>query len=129
MGIERLIYNILANPNLRFVIVCGHDSQQAVGHYPGQSFVALARQGIDERRRIVEAQGRRPVLKNLSPKAVSHFRQMVEVIDLIGETDVMKIIMEARRLLRKTLGPPVRLEAGVIWEVQVLFREMPAPGS
>ncbi len=105
LGIERLIHNILANPNLRFVIVCGHDSQQAVGHYPGQSLVALAQQGIDERRRIVAARGRRPVLKNLSPKAVSHFRQMVAVVDLIGETDVMKIIMEARRSAAQNPGP------------------------
>ena len=105
LGIERLIYNILANPHLRFVIVCGHDSQQAVGHYPGQSLVALARQGIDERGHIVDAQGRRPVLKNLSPKAVSHFRQVVEVIDLIGETEVMKVVLEAKRCKARNPGP------------------------
>ncbi|MBM4288358.1 MAG: DUF4346 domain-containing protein [Deltaproteobacteria bacterium] len=105
LGIERLIQNVLANPNLRFVIVCGPDSQQAVGHYPGQSLVALARQGTDDRQRIVDAKGRRPILKNLSPPAVARFREVVEVIDLIGETDVRRILSEVRRCAARNPGP------------------------
>jgi len=104
LGIERLIQNVLANPNLRFVIVCGPDSQQAVGHYPGQSLVALARQGLDERRRIVGAQGRRPVLKNLSPEAVAHFREVVEVVDLIGEAAAGTVIAAAERCASRNPG-------------------------
>ena len=42
LGIERLVSNVLANPHIRFVIVCGPDSRQAIGHLPGQSLVALA---------------------------------------------------------------------------------------
>ncbi|RJR47660.1 MAG: DUF4346 domain-containing protein [Deltaproteobacteria bacterium] len=95
LGIERLIQNVLANPHLRFVIVCGPDSRQAVGHYPGQSLVALARRGIDAQGRILGAQGRRPLLKNLSPEAVANFREVVEVIDLIGETEVAKVVAAA----------------------------------
>jgi len=105
LGIERLIQNVLANPHLRFVIVCGPDSQQAVGHYPGQSLVALARQGLDERWRIVGAQGRRPVLKNLSPQAVAHFREVVEVVDLIGEAAAGKVIAAAERCASRNPGP------------------------
>lgn len=97
LGIERLIQNVLGNPHLRFVIVCGPDSKQAVGHYPGQSLVALARQGLDERRRIVGAKGRRPLLKNLNPESVAHFREVVEVVDLIGETEAGKVIAAAER--------------------------------
>jgi tetrahydromethanopterin S-methyltransferase subunit A len=105
LGIERLIQNVLANPHLRFVIVCGPDSRQAVGHYPGQSLVALARQGMDTRGRIVGAMGKRPILKNLSPEAVAHFREMVEVIDLIGEVNVLQVISEAKRCAARNLGP------------------------
>ena len=43
LGIERLIQNILANPNIRYLILCGPDSRQAVGHLPGQSLLALVR--------------------------------------------------------------------------------------
>ena len=65
LGIERLIANVIANPHIRFVVVCGPDSRQAIGHLPGQSLVALAQSGIDEHQRIIGAKGKRPVLRNL----------------------------------------------------------------
>jgi tetrahydromethanopterin S-methyltransferase subunit A len=37
LGIERLITNTLANPHVRFLLVCGDDTRQAIGHLPGQS--------------------------------------------------------------------------------------------
>ena len=85
LGIERLLQNVLANPYIRFLVVCGADSRQAVGHLPGQSLLAVSRSGLDGQQRIVGAQGRRPFLRNLSPEAVEHFRQSVEVVDAIGE--------------------------------------------
>ena len=114
LGIERLIQNVLGNPHLRFVIVCGPDSKQAVGHYPGQSLAALAQHGIDDRRRIVGAQGRRPVLKNLSPGAVAHFREVVEVVDLIGETTAGKVIAGAERCASRNPGPALSFAASPI---------------
>jgi tetrahydromethanopterin S-methyltransferase subunit A len=105
LGIERLIQNVLGNPHLRFVLVCGPDSQQAVGHYPGQSLVALAQYGLDDRGRIQGARGRRPVLKNLSPEAVARFREVVEVVDLIGEDEATQVILEAQRCAARNPGP------------------------
>ena len=92
LGIERLIGNVIANPHIRFVIVCGSDSRQAIGHLPGQSLVAFSRNGIDERQRIIGANGRRPVLRNLGSTAVEHFRCTREVIDLVGVTDPREIL-------------------------------------
>jgi tetrahydromethanopterin S-methyltransferase subunit A len=111
LGIERLIHNVLANPHLRFVILCGPDSRQAAGHYPGQSLVALAQNGLDDRGRILGAQGRRPLLKNLSPEAVANFREVVEVIDLIGETEVAKIVAAAEWCAARNPGPARSLAA------------------
>jgi tetrahydromethanopterin S-methyltransferase subunit A len=105
LGIERLIQNVLANPHLRFVIVCGPDSQKAVGHYPGQSLAALTLHGINDHKRIIAAQGRRPLLKNLSPEAVAHFREVVEVVDLIGECLSKKVIAAAERCASRNPGP------------------------
>jgi tetrahydromethanopterin S-methyltransferase subunit A len=101
LGIERLIQNVLVNPHLRFVIVCGPDSQQAVGHYPGQSLVALAQHGIDDRRRIIGARGRRPLLKNLSPEDVAHFREVVEVVDPSVKRG-LQVLSEANRCAPKS---------------------------
>jgi tetrahydromethanopterin S-methyltransferase subunit A len=104
-GIERLIRNVVANPHIRHLIVCGRDSRQAVGHLPGQSLVALARSGLDSRSRIVGAQGKRPVLRNISADMVGHFRQTVEVIDRIGESDPRTVVDTARRCANQQPGP------------------------
>lgn len=87
LGIERLIQNISANPHIRHLIVCGTDSRQAIGHLPGQSILALAQGGIDDRARIVGARGKRPVLRNVAAEMVEHFRRTVNVVDRMGETE------------------------------------------
>lgn len=105
LGIERLVQNTLANANIRFVVLCGADSRQAIGHLPGQSLVALSRSGVDERMRIVGAPGKRPVLRNVSREAIEHFRRTVEVVDLIGETSLPKILGAAKDYAAKNPGP------------------------
>jgi tetrahydromethanopterin S-methyltransferase subunit A len=105
LGIERVVTNVLANPNIRFLVLCGEDSEQAVGHLPGQSLVALAANGLDERSQIVGARGKRPVIKNISPGAIDHFRSNVEVIDLIGEARIDRILGIAGECASQNLGP------------------------
>ena len=84
LGIERIIRNILANPHIRFVVLSGDDTEQAVGHLPGQSLVSLLVGGVDDRGRIIGARGKRPVLKNVRRDQIDAFRRQVEVADLIG---------------------------------------------
>ena len=105
LGIERLVQNTLANPSIRFVVLCGADSRQAVGHLPGQSLAALARSGVDEGMRIIGAQGKRPVLRNVSREAVEHFRHTVEIVDRIGETSVPDILATAKACAARNPGP------------------------
>jgi len=105
LGIERLVQNTVANSNIRFVMVCGDDSRQAIGHLPGQSWVALARAGVDEGMRIIGAQGKRPMLRNVSRDAVEHFRQTVEIVDMIGETNVAQIMDTAKACAARNPGP------------------------
>jgi tetrahydromethanopterin S-methyltransferase subunit A len=105
LGIERLILNVVANPHIRFLIVGGTDSRQAIGHLPGQSLVALARAGLDERARIVGARGKRPVLRNISAAAIAHFRRTIEVVDLIGTTDVQEILNTVHTCAARHPGP------------------------
>lgn len=105
LGIERVLVNVLANPNIRFLLLCGQDSRQAVGHLPGQSLLALAHSGIDKENRIVGAQGKRPILRNLEREAVEHFRQTVEVIDMVGKSDAREIATAARECGARSPGP------------------------
>ena len=87
LGIERVIKNILANPHIRFLLLCGIDTQQAVGHLPGQCLESLFQNGVDDRMRIPGARGKRPVLKNLSREQIVAFLDQVELISMIGEED------------------------------------------
>ncbi|MDD2901942.1 MAG: DUF4346 domain-containing protein, partial [Syntrophales bacterium] len=72
---------------------------------PGQSLLALWRNGVNEDSRIIEAQGRRPFLKNISPEMIIHFRQTVEVLDLIGLRDPDGIISAVRACTARNPGP------------------------
>jgi tetrahydromethanopterin S-methyltransferase subunit A len=92
LGIERLIKNVLGNPHLRFLILCGEDTQQAIGHLPGQSLESLFKGGMDERGRIRRARGKRPVLKNVRADQVEAFLEQVELVGLIGEQEEERIV-------------------------------------
>ncbi len=105
LGIERVIQNTLANPNIRFLILCGEDTKQAVGHLPGQSMEALFKFGVDEKMRIREAQGKRPILKNIAPEQLQSFLEQVELVSSIGETDLAIIAEQINACVARNPGP------------------------
>ena len=100
IGIEKIIQNTLATPTLRYLVLCGEDS---AGHFSGQTMLSLFENGVNERMRIVGANGRRPILANTSMQAVAAFTQQVEVVDMIGCTDVEKIAAKIEALTQKPL--------------------------
>lgn len=119
LGIERLIENVLSNPNIRFVVVCGNDSGQQIGHLAGQSLVALARNGVDERKKVIGARGKRPRMQNLSAEAIEHFRRNVEVIDLVGVSNVQEIARHIARCAEQNKGPaPVFASQCIVPRIQ-----------
>lgn len=105
LGIERLIRNTLANPNLRFLVLCGQDTQQRVGHLPGQALVSLFSNGADERKHIRGAAGKRPVLKNLTAEEITAFREQVELLDRIGEERTEVIGRDVAACNERNPGP------------------------
>lgn len=118
LGIERLIRNIVANPHIRFLILCGMDTQQKVGHLPGQSLLALSENGIGDRSRIIGAKGKRPVLRNIDPIVIKHFRKKVEIIDMIGTTTVEELSSAIPRLAERNPGPSAPSEATQSIQIQ-----------
>lgn len=107
LGIERLIRNTIANPNIRFLILCGADSRQTIGHLPGQSLAALGRSGVDKRMRINGAEGKRPRLRNIDRQMVEHFRQSVEILDYVGQEDAESVLEFAREAAKRDPGPTI----------------------
>jgi len=105
LGIERLIRNVLANPHVRRLVLCGEDTTQAVGHLPGQSLESLFVNGLDESGRIRGAKGKRPVLKNVTRAQVDAFLRQVELLTLFGESDVAVVADRTRRAAEGAPGP------------------------
>ena len=85
LGIERLIRNIITNPSIRYLILCGKYSR---GHKAGQAVLALKSNGIGDKWIIMGAVGPRPILKNLSQEELNAFNSHVVVIDEIGTKDI-----------------------------------------
>ena len=105
LGIERIIRNLLANPNIRFLVLCGDDTQQLVGHLPGQSMESLFANGIDDKQRIVGAKGKRPFLKNVTRAQVDAFKSQIQLVSMIGEQDPDRIAQRMVSLHSQNLPP------------------------
>lgn len=88
IGLDKIIKNTIANPALRYLIVAGHDTE---GHYPGQTLLALAANGVNDKLRVVGSQGKRPVLRNVTRQEIEAFRQQVRIVDMIGCEDAVAI--------------------------------------
>lgn len=105
LGIERLIQNVIANPNIRCLVLCGEDTRQQVGHLPGQALESLVANGIDDKGRIAGAKGKRPIIRNLPREAVERFRAQVKLVSLVGETNPKTILDEIVALGVSAPGP------------------------
>jgi len=116
IGIEQIVTYVVSTPHIRFIILCGVDGQQAVGHLPGQSLLALKQNGVDENGQIIGALGKRPVIKNIAPAAVEHFRNQVELIDLIGTQEAGPVLAAYRDCVARNPGPaePYELDEPVM---------------
>jgi tetrahydromethanopterin S-methyltransferase subunit A len=84
IGIEKLICNVVANPNIRYLVIFGPESP---GHQTGEALIKLLENGVDEHRRIIGAQARTPYLFNLPIEYIARFRQQVRIINLVDEGD------------------------------------------
>ena len=89
VGLEKVLCNIVANPNIRYLIVCGPESP---GHLVGESILALEKNGTDPEKRIVGTNAPTPYLFNIPQEYVERFRKQIKVIDLVdeGSPDVLR---------------------------------------
>lgn len=83
-GFEKIICNIVANPNIRYLIVGGPESE---GHSTGEALKALINHGVDDKKRIIGTGAPHPFLYNLSMEMIERFRKQLSLIDLQFEGD------------------------------------------
>jgi tetrahydromethanopterin S-methyltransferase subunit A len=91
IGIEKMICNLVANPNIRYLVICGPESP---GHSTGQTLRALCDNGVGDDSRIIGSEAPTPYLYNIPREAIERFRGQVRLVDLLNEGDP-KLIRDA----------------------------------
>ncbi|MDD1699447.1 MAG: tetrahydromethanopterin S-methyltransferase subunit A, partial [Methanoregula sp.] len=87
LGLEKVIANIVANPNIRFMLCCGTEVK---GHLAGQTMIALHKNGVKEGR-VVGAEGAIPFIENLKDDAIKRFQEQVECVNIMEAEDTKTI--------------------------------------
>ncbi len=101
LGVEKVVANVVSNPNIRFLILCGKEVR---GHRSGDTLAALHRSGIDANNRVVDAKGAVPYIENLTREAVERFRQQIELVDMTGERDKERLLAKALECAARNPG-------------------------
>ena len=83
LGLEKVIANVISDPNIRFIITCGTEVK---GHLAGQTFKALHANGVKEGR-VVKAEGAIPFIENLKDDAIKRFQEQVKIVDIMETED------------------------------------------
>lgn len=78
IGFEKLIWNIVGNPNIRYLVLAGPESE---GHRTGDALKALFANGIDEKGRIIGTEAASAVLYNVPCEVVARFLDQVTLVD------------------------------------------------
>lgn len=102
IGIETMVTNIVANPNIRYLILGGPESP---GHQTGNTLLCLRKNGVDEKRFIIEASAPTPYLYNLSTTAIERFREQITIIDLLNEGDPGLVREAVRTCIQESPAP------------------------
>ncbi len=86
LGIEKVIANIVANPNIRYIVLCW---REAHGHSPAEALECLIENGVesDKRRTIIGATAPTPYLANISLRSIERFRKQLKIVNIIKEDD------------------------------------------
>ena len=84
LGLEKVIANVISNPNIRFVLCVGTEVK---GHLAGESLIALHANGVDGGR-IVGTKGAIPFIENLSADNIKRFQDQVEIVNIMESEDV-----------------------------------------
>ncbi len=102
IGIDKIVKNTIANPNIRFLIIAGKEPE---GHRSGATLLALSKNGVDQDMRVINSPAIHPILANVSLNEVDAFRKQIKTVNLIGCEDISTIcekIVELASTKKKT---------------------------
>ncbi len=102
-GISYLIKNILANPTINHLIVCGQDFFKS-----GEALINFFKNGVDSERKIIGSNAH--VHSNIPLEAVEIVRKNVNLIDLRGREDELLNILNSISVENQRFAEPIILE-------------------
>ncbi len=100
LGLEKVIANIISNPNIRFMLCCGTEVK---GHLAGNTMLALHKNGVKEGR-VVGAEGAIPYIENLKDEAIKRFQEQVELVNIMESEDLNTIKAKMNELKARDPG-------------------------
>ncbi|MDD5189332.1 MAG: tetrahydromethanopterin S-methyltransferase subunit A [Methanoregula sp.] len=100
LGLEKVIANYIANPNIRFMLCCGTEVK---GHLSGQTMIALHKGGVKDGR-VVGAEGAIPFIENLNDAAIKRFQEQIEVVNIMESEDLNTIKAKINELKARDPG-------------------------
>ena len=78
-GINAMIRNVMANPNIRTIVIWGSEMSLS-----GHSLLMFMKNGIDANRKVIK--GRGEIEAEIPDDVIKLFRESIEVVDLRGRT-------------------------------------------
>ncbi len=100
LGLEKVIANIISNPNIRFLLLCGTEVK---GHLAGQTMAALHKGGVKDGR-VVGAEGAIPFIENLADDAIKRFQEQCELVNIMESEDLGTIAAKINELKGRDPG-------------------------
>jgi tetrahydromethanopterin S-methyltransferase subunit A len=100
LGLEKVIANIISNPNIRFMLCCGTEVK---GHLAGQTMIALHKGGVKDGR-VVGAEGAIPFIENLNDTHIKRFQEQIECVNIMESEDLGAIKAKMNELKARDPG-------------------------
>ena len=101
-GINFLIKNILANPKIRYIILCGKEMNDS-----GTALMNLMNKGIDDKRKIMDSNAY--IDSNISSDMIEKFRGNVKLIDMRGREEEISDMIDTLPA-KEAFSEPVLIE-------------------
>jgi tetrahydromethanopterin S-methyltransferase subunit A len=112
LGIEKIVANVISNPNIRFLLVTGAEVK---GHIAGEAIMMLHKNGIKDNR-IVGATGAIPYIENLPDDSIKRFQAQIQIVEMMGTEDEGAIVAKIKELAAKDpgafAGEPMIIQVG-----------------
>lgn len=102
-GINAMIRNVMANPNIRTIVLWGSEMSLS-----GHSLLMFIKNGVDENRKIIK--GRGEIEAEIPDTIIEEFRKNIEIVDLRGRTkdELIAKVKELSQVKKEPFSQEVR---------------------